>query len=154
LNGAAHAIMLYAAPMSRLLNLSIAVILSLASIAAAAAPVHRHPVPGWHGYGFLPGYHQPPSNALPLFMQKDVVRRFARGEGRTSPGQIRPWYGESRPGYGESRPWYIDPTPEYFGYDGDWHYFGRPGFYGGRYNGGTFGPCYTRTPIGPIWNCG
>jgi NAD(P)-dependent dehydrogenase (short-subunit alcohol dehydrogenase family) len=35
-----------------------------------------------------------------------------------------------------------------------WYYFGRPGFYGGRYNGGSFGPCWTRTPIGPIWNCG
>jgi len=28
----------------------------------------------------------------------------------------------------------------------------RPGsgFYGGRYNGGSFGPCWTRTLIGPI----
>jgi hypothetical protein len=34
------------------------------------------------------------------------------------------------------------------------HYFGRPGFYGGRYNGGSFGPCWTQTPIGPVWNCG
>jgi hypothetical protein len=39
-------------------------------------------------------------------------------------------------------------------FDGDWHYFGRPGFYGGRYNGGSFGPCWTQTPIGPVWNCG
>jgi hypothetical protein len=38
------------------------------------------------------------------------------------------------------RPWYIDPIPSYYGYDGDWHYFGRPGFYGGRYNGGSFRP--------------
>jgi hypothetical protein len=27
-------------------------------------------------------------------------------------------------------------------------------FYRGRWNGGGFGPCYTYTPIGPIWNCG
>ncbi|MFY9895184.1 MAG: hypothetical protein WAK63_13740 [Xanthobacteraceae bacterium] len=29
-----------------------------------------------------------------------------------------------------------------------------PGFYNNRWNGGGFGPCYTQTPIGPIWNCG
>jgi len=39
-------------------------------------------------------------------------------------------------------------------YMGDWHYFGRPGFYRGRYNGGSFGPCWSWTPIGPAWNCG
>lgn len=46
------------------------------------------------------------------------------------------------------------PGPRYYWWDGDWHYFGRPGIYNGRYNGGSFGPCWTRTPIGPIWNCG
>jgi hypothetical protein len=44
--------------------------------------------------------------------------------------------------------------PVIYGYDGYMHYFGRPGFYGGRYNGGSFGPCWTQTPIGPVWNCG
>ena len=29
-----------------------------------------------------------------------------------------------------------------------------PGFYHGRWNGGGFGPCWTQTPIGPMWNCG
>ena len=119
--------------MSRLVCLSIAVVLSLLSVVASAAPVHKRAAPGWHGYGFLPGYHQPLNNSLPLYAQKDAIRRWARSE---------------------RRPWYIDPVPRYYGYDGDWHSFGRPGFYGGRYNGGSFGPCWTQTPIGPIWNCG
>jgi hypothetical protein len=121
---------LYGALMSRLVCLSIAVILSLLSVAAPAAPSLKRPAPRWHGYGFLPGYHQPPNNSLPLYAQKGVVPHRDR------------------------RPWYIDPVPSYFGYDGNWHYFGRPGFDGGRYNGGSYGPCWTRTPIGPIWNCG
>ena len=119
--------------MSRLVFLSIAVVLSLLPVVAPAAPAHKRPAPRWHGYGFLPGYHQPPNNTLPAYAQKGSVLRMARSN---------------------RRPWYIDPTPSYYGYDGDWHYFGRPGFYGGRYNGGSFGPCWTRTPIGPAWNCG
>lgn len=123
----------YGAPMSRIVCLSIAVVLSLLSVAAQAAAVHKRPKPVWHGYGFLPGYHQPVSNSQPLFAQKNAMRRLAR---------------QNR------RPWYIDPTPDYYGYDGEWHYVGRPRFYRGQYNGGTFGPCWTRTPIGPVWNCG
>src|SRR5258708_14683015 len=119
--------------MSRLEFLSIAIVLSLLPVVASAAPAHKRPSPRWHGYGLLPGYHQPPNNSLPDYKQKASVLRAERRN---------------------KRPWYIDPTPEYYGYDGDWHYFGRPGFYGGRYNGGSFGPCWTRTPIGPGWNCG
>lgn len=33
-------------------------------------------------------------------------------------------------------------------------WYGGPGFYRGRWNGGGFGPCWTPTPIGPHWNCG
>jgi len=33
-------------------------------------------------------------------------------------------------------------------------WYGGPGFYRGRWNGGGFGPCWTPTPIGPAWNCG
>ena len=39
----------------------------------------------------------------------------------------------------------------YYGY---YYWDARPGFYRGRWNGGGFGPCWTQTPIGPIWNCG
>ena len=119
--------------MSRLMFPLIAIALSLLPVVAPAAPAHKRPAQRWHGYGFLPGYHQPPNNSLPAYAQRAAVLRMAR---------------QNR------RPWYIDPTFDYYGYDGDWHYFGRPGFYNGRYNGGSFGPCWTQTPIGPVWNCG
>lgn len=77
-----------------------------------------------HNYGFLPGYRQPPNNTVPVF----GARGAARG--------VR------------------DYTPYYYRYNGDRYYFGRPGFFRGRYNGGSIGPCWTQTPIGPIWNCG
>ena len=34
------------------------------------------------------------------------------------------------------------------------YWYGGPGFYRGQWNGGGFGPCWTRTPIGMVWNCG
>jgi hypothetical protein len=124
---------LYALGMSRFMCLSIALILSLTSAAALAAPVKKKPQQ-WKGYGFLPGYHQPLNNSVPLFMQKRADLRMAKRD---------------------RRHWYIDRTPVYYRWsDGEKYYFGRPGFYRGQYNGGSMGPCWTRTPIGPIWNCG
>ena len=119
--------------MSRIPSVSIVTLLSLLPVMASGAdatktsgapPPKRHLVVHWHGYGFLPGYHQPPSNSVPVFGPKGAAR--------------------GQPDY----------SPQYFGYDGEWHYFGRPGFYRGRYNGGSFGPCWSWTPIGPMWNCG
>jgi hypothetical protein len=108
-------------PMTRIFSLSIVILLSLLPAVTSGAHAHKRL---WHGYGFLPGYHQPPNNTVPVFGRRGA----ATGE--------------------------PDYSPQYFGYDGEWHYFGRPGFYRGRYNGGSFGPCWSWTPIGPIWNCG
>ncbi|MGL9616426.1 hypothetical protein QRQ56_00370 [Bradyrhizobium sp. U531] len=119
--------------MSRLMCLFVAVVLSLLPTVAPAASTQKRPKQAFQGYGFLPGYRQPLSNSIPLYKQKDAMRRMSRAD---------------------RRHWYIDPVPQYYRWDGEWHYFGRPGFNGGRYNGGSFGPCWTRTPIGAVWNCG
>jgi hypothetical protein len=114
----------YAARMSRKFFLAIAILLSLAPAFTAAAPPHGKPhIYKWHGYGFLPGYHQPPNNNVPIYSRKPL------NDG-TPPYTPYYWWGGSR------------------------YYFGDPGFYHGRYNGGSFGPCWTYTPIGYMWNCG
>lgn len=75
-------------------------------------------------YGFLPGYRQPP----PLSEWRDRSPQFGGGDFQRN---RRYWSG------------------------GEWRYgWGGPGFYRGRWNGGGFGPCWTQTPIGPMWNCG
>jgi hypothetical protein len=107
--------------MSRILAVSSAILLLLLPAVAFSAP-KRH-VSRWHGYGFLPGYRQPPNDSVPVY--------GARGAIRGTP----------------------DYAPSYW-YNGERYYFGEPGFYRGRYNGGSFGPCWTWTPIGRMWNCG
>jgi hypothetical protein len=75
--------------------------------------------------GFLPGYRQPP----PLSEWRDRAPRYGGGD-------------------------FTDPRRRYIS-GWAWRYgWGGPGFYRGRYNGGGFGPCWTNTPIGPMWNCG
>ena len=118
-----------------MLRIVLSAVTMAAALALPAASVHGKPfvIHRWHGYGFLPGYEQPLSNSLPLYMQKDAMRRYAQQN---------------------KRPWYNYPTPRYYDWTGEQHYFGQPGFYRGHYNGGSFGPCWTQTPIGPMWNCG
>jgi hypothetical protein len=41
----------------------------------------------------------------------------------------------------------------FYGYPGH-NFYGGPGFYRGRWNGGGFGACWIQTPIGPHWSCG
>jgi hypothetical protein len=108
--------------MLRKVWLAIAAALVLPAIALAAPAPKRH-IYRWHGYGFLPGYHQPPNNSVPMYRSKDS----SRGTPDLAPCY---WYG------------------------GGWYYFGEPGFAHGRWNGGSFGPCWTHTPIGLMWNCG
>lgn len=91
--------------------------------------VTRH----WNGYGFLPGYA--PAEA-------------ARGRRGHRPRDYRP-----RDYY------YHGPYQEYvfmgpYVYPGRVVYPGGAGFYRNGWNGGSFGPCYTSTPIGMMWNCG
>jgi len=92
------------------LAIVVATSLSLPALAAAtSAHAKRHVVHRWHGYGFLPGYHQPEQG--------------------------------------------VQYTPRYR-YGGGRYYFGEPHFSHDRWNGGSFGPCWTWTPIGRMWNCG
>jgi hypothetical protein len=81
------------------------------------------------GYGFLPGYRQPP----------------ALTDWRAQNARYR-----AREQY-EQRYWYYRP---YSGYAQIRYGWGSPGIYRGRWNGGSFGPCWTYTPIGMVWNCG
>jgi hypothetical protein len=70
-----------------------------------------------------------------------------------APGKRRAshWHGYGfLPGY--TPPDKFDPlrAPPY----GSPYWYGYPSFYKGRWNGGGFGPCWTKTPIGNVWNCG
>jgi hypothetical protein len=78
----------------------------------------------WRGYGFLPGY-RPWVNGLDR--QGRAIRL----------GRIR------------------SDQPRFFDYYGNVYYgWGYPGFARGRWNGGSFGPCWASTPIGMMPTCG
>jgi hypothetical protein len=114
--------------------------IAITAVASIAAPVthfaafaheRRHVIHHWHGYGFLPGYHQPPNNSVPMYRSKNAGRRTP----------------DFAPSY------WNGGTPSYW-YGGGRYYLGEPHFFNGRWNGGSFGPCWTYTPIGLMWNCG
>jgi hypothetical protein len=68
---------------------------------------------------------------------------------------VRHWHGYGfLPGY--RPPEVIERQRAEHAWRNGWAFYGPawPGFYRGRWNGGGFGPCYTQTPIGPMWNCG
>jgi hypothetical protein len=101
-----------------------------AKVTASAKPTAKKPVKRrWRGYGFLPGYRQPPA----------LTDWRAQNRRSTAHERYEPRYVYYRPysGYGQLR-----------------YGWGYPGTYRGRWNGGSFGPCWTQTPIGMVWNCG
>ena len=77
----------------------------------------------------------------------------------------RRWHGYGflpgyRPSIAESQgiPVYGPPIPRrevrYFDWYGNVRYgWGHPGYYRGQWNRGSFGPCWTYTPIGMMPNC-
>lgn len=97
---------------------------------------------------------QPPEETQPkVVKKKHHVRRVPRGvgflPGYRTPEQIKrdrykEWQRERRAYLRKGGP------PVYY------YYWGYPQarFYHGRWNGGSFGPCWTVTPIGYQWNCG
>ena len=120
--------------MLRKFTFAIAVAASLAPPGTglpAFAHDKRHVIHPWHGYGFLPGYHQPPNNSIPMYRLKESSRH--------TPDFAPSYWNGGTPSY-----WYGDGR----------YYFGEPHFFHGRWNGGSFGPCWTYTPIGLMWNCG
>lgn len=85
--------------------------------------------------------------------------RIARGTGRGAVGRRPPKGYGFLPGYEDPiRPRVIRrPVFElrYFDRWGRANYgYGRPGFFRGRWNGGSMGPCWKSTPIGAMWTCG
>jgi hypothetical protein len=68
----------------------------------------------------------------------------------------RHWHGYGfLPGYRPPEVIERERAAHYYRTHGPYYYGPAwPGFYRGRWNGGGFGPCWTQTPIGPIWNCG
>lgn len=113
--------------------LAVALAVSLAAPATAApadpaatkprTKIKVYPAKKWRGYGFLPGYRQPPA-----LTDWRAQNRISAMREMTEPRYFN-WYGE--PGYG----------------------WGRPGFYRGQWTGGSFGPCYASTPIGMMPTC-
>jgi hypothetical protein len=96
------------------------------------------------------------STALALAIALSLVSAAAAAPLHKKRHVTRHWHGYGfLPGY---RPPAVVERERWEHYDRVYgpHYYGPawPRFYRGRWNGGGFGPCWTQTPIGPMWNCG
>jgi hypothetical protein len=68
---------------------------------------------------------------------------------------VRHWHGYGfLPGYRTPEQIEREDAYLYWRRHPGYFWYGGPRFYRGRWNGGGFGPCWTQTPIGPVWNCG
>jgi hypothetical protein len=119
------------------------VVTLLALILALAAPALAAPSPS----------PEAAKTAATPAKKKHHVRRIPRGvgflPGYRTPQQIerdriKEMQRERRAYLRSGRP------PVYYYYWG----YPNPRFYHGQWNGGSFGPCWTVTPIGYQWNCG
>ena len=121
-------------------HLSIAILLSLLPAVTAAEPATAGSMSiNGTATASCPAIISRPSNSVPIYSHRSAARNSPSYD---APGFAAP--GSSFPNYG---------TPSYW-WDGSRYYFGDPGFLHGRYNGGSYGPCWTSTPIGLMWNCG
>ena len=91
--------------------------------------------------------------ATPVRRSAKAQRKARRGQPRSYgflPGVRTPEQIEHQRRADARRGWIV------FDGWGNVYRYGIPGagFHRGRWSGGTLGPCWTQTPIGPLWNCG
>ncbi len=89
-------------------------------------------------------------------MPEALSAPIQKSEGATKHRVSRHWRGYGfLPGYRPPEVIERERAEHYYRLYGP-QYYGPawPRFYRGRWNGGGFGPCWTQTPIGPMWNCG
>jgi hypothetical protein len=95
--------------------------------------------------------------AILLAFETVALSTPVEGDQHTSKRRVtRHWHGYGfLPGYRPPEVIERERAQHYYRVHGP-QYYGPawPGFYRGRWNGGGFGPCWTQTPIGPVWNCG
>lgn len=128
-------------------SLAVLAALTLVSCAATAAPTDQAPNRRSAAEALQP-------KAGPAIRQADArVSRQAKRKRSTAAARHRSKYG-FLPGY--RPPEVIEEERARARYENGprWYGLAVPGFYRGRWNGGGFGPCYTYTPIGYVWNCG
>jgi hypothetical protein len=98
--------------------------------------------------------------ALAVFIVLSLASTAMAASAHKSPAHKRHYTNRSVPGYGflpgVRTPEQIerDRARRYYASGPHWYGPAWPRFYRGRWNGGGFGPCYTQTPIGYMWNCG